>query len=43
MPSFGYFLRHADGVTFTNSAATVSPGDARPLVVQRDVTGLKTL
>ena len=40
MPAFGYFLRHADGVTFTNSTPTVSPADARRWLEQRDVTNV---
>jgi polygalacturonase len=40
MPAFGYFIRHADGVTFTSSVTDVSPADARKWLEQRDVTGL---
>jgi polygalacturonase len=39
LPAFGYFIRHADGVTFTGSSATPSPADARKATVTRDVTG----
>jgi Glycosyl hydrolases family 28 len=37
-PASGVYLRHADGVTFTNTAIDVSPADARPLTVAVDVT-----
>lgn len=40
MPAFGYFVRHADGVTFVNSTPTVSPADARKWLEQRDVASL---
>lgn len=40
MPAFGYFLRHADGVTFTNSTPTVSPADARRWLEERDVANV---
>jgi polygalacturonase len=42
MPAYGLFIRHADGVTLTNSTPLVVGGDARQGVVQRDVTGLTT-
>jgi len=41
-PGFGYFIRHADTVTFTNSVPLVSPSDARQGIVTRDVTHLVT-
>jgi polygalacturonase len=40
MPAFGYFIRHADNVTFTHSTTTVSPGDARQWLQARDFTNL---
>jgi polygalacturonase len=40
MPAFGYFVRHADGVTFTNSAPGVSPGDARKGIELRDAANV---
>ena len=43
LPAFGYFLRHVDGVTFTNSTSTVSPGDVRKSIEQRDVSNLTLL
>jgi polygalacturonase len=39
-PAFGYFIRHADGVTFTGSTVTATPTDARRAIESRDVTGL---
>jgi polygalacturonase len=39
-PAYGFFIRHADGVTMTKSTPLVSGGDARQGVVTRDVTGL---
>jgi polygalacturonase len=40
MPAYGLFIRHADGVTLTNSTPLVAGGDARQGIVQRNVTGL---
>jgi polygalacturonase len=40
MPAFGYFVRHADGVTFQGVTTDVAPTDARTWLVQRDVTNL---
>jgi hypothetical protein len=39
-PAFGYFIRHADGISFTGSTSTVSPNDVRKAIEARDVTGL---
>lgn len=39
-PAYGYFLRHADGVSFTGSTITASPADARKAIESRDVTGV---
>jgi polygalacturonase len=39
-PAYGYFLRHADGVSFTGSTVTAAPADARSAIEARDVTGL---
>jgi hypothetical protein len=39
-PAFGYFIRHADGVTFTGSTITAAPADARKAIESRDVTRL---
>ena len=41
-PGFGFFIRHADGVTFTNSTPLVTPHDARQGIVARDVANLVT-
>jgi polygalacturonase len=40
LPAWGYYLRHVDGVTFTNCTSTVSSADSRPGFVINDVTGL---
>ncbi len=42
MPAYGLFIRHADGVTLTNSNPLVAPGDGRQGIVQRDVTNFTT-
>jgi polygalacturonase len=39
-PAFGYFIRHADGVTFTGSTVTAVPTDARKAIESRDVTAM---
>jgi len=39
-PAFGYFIRHADTVTFTGSTIAASPTDVRQAIESRDVTGL---
>jgi polygalacturonase len=40
LPAWGYFIRHADGMTFTNSTALVDASDVRTELVSLDVTGL---
>lgn len=40
MPAYGMFVRHADGVTLTNSTPLVTGSDARQGIVSRNVTGL---
>jgi len=40
LPSFDYFVRHAQGVTFTSSPTTAATPDARKWLETRDVTGL---
>jgi glycosyl hydrolase family 28 len=35
-PAYGYFIRHADGVTFESSTTAVSSGDARRAIEARD-------
>ena len=42
MPAYGFFIRHAEGVTLTSSTPLVAGSDSRPGIVQRDVTGLTT-
>ena len=38
VPAWGYYIRHANNVTFTNCTQTVSPSDARQAIVKVDVT-----
>ncbi|MFC1765114.1 glycosyl hydrolase family 28 protein [Planctomycetota bacterium] len=38
-PAWGYFIRHAENVVFTNVTHDVSPADAREAIVLEDVTG----
>jgi polygalacturonase len=38
LPAYGYYVRHADGVTFTNTSTNVSPTDARSAIVMNDVS-----
>lgn len=40
MPAFGYFVRHADGVTFSGCVTDVAPADARQWLETRDVAHL---
>ena len=42
-PAWGYFIRHAENVVFTNVTHEVSPEDAREAIVLEDVTGFKTV
>ncbi|WP_165452693.1 S-layer homology domain-containing protein [Paenibacillus thalictri] len=39
LPAYGYYVRHADGITFANSTSTVSLSDARTATVQEDAFG----
>ena len=39
LPAFGFFIRHADGVTLTKSTPLVAGSDARKAIEWRDVTG----
>ena len=43
LPAWGYYIRHADNVVFTNVTHSVSPEDARKDIVLEDVTGFKTV
>ncbi|MFC1761200.1 glycosyl hydrolase family 28 protein [Planctomycetota bacterium] len=38
-PAWGYFIRHAENVVFSNVTHDVSPADAREAIVLEDVTG----
>ncbi|TWU38883.1 Exo-poly-alpha-D-galacturonosidase precursor [Novipirellula aureliae] len=42
-PAWGYYIRHAENVVFTNVTHDVSPEDAREAIVLEDVTGFKTV
>jgi hypothetical protein len=37
LPAYGYFIRHANGVTFRDCDTSVSPADARQAMVEVDV------
>ena len=41
LPAYGYYVRHAVNVTFTNCYSSVSPADARPWLATSDITNLK--
>ena len=41
LPAYGYYVRHATNVTFTNCSASVYPADARPWFATNDVSNLK--
>jgi polygalacturonase len=40
LPSFAFFLRHVDGVVFSNSPARAANGESRRWLEQRDVSNL---
>jgi hypothetical protein len=40
LPAYGYFIRHATNVTFTNCFASAALPDARPWIVSDDVSNL---
>jgi hypothetical protein len=40
LPAYGYYVRHASNVTFTNCYTCVAPGDARPWLATSDVSRL---
>jgi len=42
-PAWGYFIRHAENVVFTNVTHDVSPEDAREAIVLEHVTGFKNV
>jgi hypothetical protein len=41
LPAYGYYVRHATNVTFTNCFTSVWPPDARPWIATSDITNLK--
>ena len=41
LPAYGYYIRHATNVMFTNCSTTVAPADARPWMATNGVTNLK--
>ncbi len=41
LPAYGYYVRHAVNVTFSNCDAAVWPADARPYLATNDVFNLK--
>ncbi len=41
LPAWGFYIRHADGITFENVKISVTGQDYRPAVVADDVNGLK--
>lgn len=40
LPAYGYYLRHATNVTFTNCFTSASSADARPWIATNDVSNL---
>jgi hypothetical protein len=40
LPAYGYYIRHATGVTFTNCFTSAAAADARPWLVTNDVSNL---
>jgi len=40
LPAYGYYVRHARGVTFTNCFTSAAASDARPWLVTSDVSAL---
>jgi hypothetical protein len=40
LPAYGYYFRHATGVTFTNCFTSAAAGDARPWLATNDVASL---
>jgi polygalacturonase len=41
LPAYGYYVRHATNVIFTNCYTSVSPADARPWLATNDVSNFK--
>jgi len=40
LPAYGYYIRHAANVTFTNCFTSAASGDARPWIATNDVSNL---
>ena len=40
LPAWGFYLRHADGISFENVKITVAGPDYRPAIVADDINGL---
>ncbi len=43
LPAYGYYIRHAIGVTFTNCYTSAASTDARPWIATNDVSGLTVI
>jgi polygalacturonase len=43
LPAYGYYIRHATNVTFTNCLTSATSADARPWIATSDVSNLKIL
>ena len=43
LPAYGYYLRHATNVTFTNCFTSAASADARPWIATNDVSNLKII
>ena len=41
LPAYGYYIRHASNVTFTNCYTAVAPADARPWLATSDLSNFK--
>jgi polygalacturonase len=41
LPAYGYYIRHASNVTFTNCYTAVAPADARPWIATSDLSNFK--
>ena len=43
LPAYGYYIRHATNVTFTNCFTSAASADARPWIATNDVSNLKII
>ena len=43
LPAYGYYLRHATGVTFSNCTTSAAAADARPWIATSDISNLKVV